>query len=230
MKYDYYYNITPQHGKVRNNLIYTSLISEDKRVFVQWYHNDTEYHMGKNQVVDPALMEDKWQRELKYLKFMSAAHPDMVPKILDIDEKYKKIYLAIDGADLWQQSLDNNTSFDGVLPGWRNQALAIIKAHKDLNLYKFSWHPSSFFVVEGELKTINYFFVYHKDEGPISIKDHQSHISLDRQTEMRKIVERNGISWDNPEPLDVLQKMAFDSFRFNYPIDFIESAKRIYSD
>jgi hypothetical protein len=230
MKYDYYYNITPQHGKVRNNLIYTSLISEDKRVFVQWYHNDTEYHMGKNQVVDPALMEDKWQRELKYLKFMAAAHPDMVPKILDIDEKYKKIYLAIDGVDLWQQSLDNNASFDGVLPGWRNQALAIIKAHKDLNLYKFSWHPSSFFVVGGELKTINYFFVYHKDEGPISIKDHQSHISLDRQTEMRKIVERNGISWDNPEPLDVLQKMAFDSFRFNYPIDFIESAKRIYSD
>ncbi len=62
MKYEYYYNNVPGKGKCRNNLIYTSLISQDKKTFVQWYYNDGKYHQGQNQVVDPKLMEEKWER------------------------------------------------------------------------------------------------------------------------------------------------------------------------
>lgn len=230
MKYDYYYNITPQHGKVRNNLIYTSLISQDKKTFVQWYHNDTEYHQGKNQVVDPELMEQKWEREVKYLPYMAALYPYKVPRIQNIDYKEKKIYLEIDGVDLWQQSLDRNCSFSDVLPDWEEQMLSIIQAHKDANLFKYSMHPSSYFIVEGRLVSINYFFVYHKDEGPKTLKEHQSHISLDRQAQMKSLVEQQGISWDNPEPLPVLQRLCFDSFKTNYPTEFIKKAKGIYND
>jgi hypothetical protein len=78
--YDYYYNNVPGNGLCRNNLIYTSLISKDKKTFVQWYYNDTEYHQGKNQVVDPALMEEKWAREVKYLNLMASHYPDLVQK------------------------------------------------------------------------------------------------------------------------------------------------------
>ena len=63
----YYYNNVPGQGLCRNNLIYTSLISEDKKLFCKWYHNDTEYHKGKNQVVDPDKMEEKWIREVNYI-------------------------------------------------------------------------------------------------------------------------------------------------------------------
>ena len=58
MKYDYYYNRVPGQGNQRNNLIYTSLMSEDQKTFVQWYYNDTEYHQGQNEVVDPSRMEE----------------------------------------------------------------------------------------------------------------------------------------------------------------------------
>jgi hypothetical protein len=230
MNYEYYYNITPEHGPVRNNLIYTSLISQDKKTFVQWYHNDTAYHRGMNQVVDKDLMDEKWEREVKYLPYMAALYPYMVPKIQNIDYKEKKIYLEIDGVDLWQRSLDKNCSFDKVVPDWEEQMLKIVDAHKSANLYKYSMHPSSYFIVDGRLVSINYFFVYHKDEGPKVLKDHQSHISLERQEQMKKLVLQQGISWDNPEPLPVLQRLCFDSFRTNYPASFIENAKEIYSD
>ncbi len=228
MNFNYYYNHVPGESPSRNNLIYTSLISDDKKVFVQWYHNDTEYHKGQNQVVDPLLMEIKWERELKYLKLMHGSFPDHVPKILDIDYKLRKIYLQIDGPDFWQRSLDGTGNFDDVLPDWREQMLEIIDSHHLLNLYKYSMHPSSYFVVDGQLKSINYFFTYSSNEGPISIADHASHIYSTRQDIMREQIEQMGISWEGKEPLDKLQMLCFESFRSNYNDDFIEKAKRIY--
>jgi len=230
MNYEYYYNEVPGEGKHRNNLIYTSLINEDKTVFVQWYNNDTEYHKGMNQVVDPELMDEKWQRELKYLQLMRAAYTEHVPKILDIDHNNKKIYLQIQGVDFWQLSINNKTDFYGVLPNWQEQMLEIIKAHKSLGLYKYSMHPSSYFIVDGKLKSINYFFTYHKNEGPLILQKHQSHISDNRQKQMKEIVESIGISWTEPEPQSVLQELCFESFSTNYPRDFVEKAKEVYRD
>lgn len=209
----------------RNNLIYTSLISEDKKVFVKWYHNDTEYHKGQNQVVDPKLMDAKWDRELHFLSNMSYHNPDMVPKILDVNVSERKIYLEIEGVDFWQRSLDADCNFDTVLVDWQDQMIDIIKAHKDRGWYKYSMHPSSYFVVKGRLKSINYFFTYHKDEPLVSIKNHLSHIYSTRQDEMKKYTDKIGISWDTPQPFELLEQLCWESFRTNYPDDFIEKAK-----
>ena len=85
MNYEYYYNNVPGDGPSRNNLIYTSLISTDKKTFVQWYYNDVTYHKNQNQVVDPAKMEEKWLREVNYLTRMRNKYPDLVPTIKNID-------------------------------------------------------------------------------------------------------------------------------------------------
>lgn len=225
VKYHYYYNNVPGMGLCRNNLVYTSLISEDKKVFVQHYINDSDYHKGMNQVVDPALMKQKWDREICYLYQMSMHYPELVPKILDIDILQKKIYLEIDGVDFWQLSLDNGCNFDSILPDWQEQMLTIIRAHKQLGWFKYSMHPSSYFIINGKLKSINYFFTYNDNEGPISIADHQSHLSETRQTELRKHVASMGIEWSVPQSLDLLEQLCWESFRTNYPADFIEKAK-----
>jgi hypothetical protein len=225
MKYNYYWNNIPGIGLCRNNLIYTSLISTDKKVFVQWYYNDPEYHKGQNEVVDPNKMEEKWCREIKYLKLMHGAYPELVPKILDIDENNKKIYLSIDGLDFWNQAECNAENYNNVLPDWQDQMINIINAHHSLNLYKYSMHPSSYFVVDGQLKSINYFFTYHKNEGPITIADHASHIYSTRQAQMKTVVEKLGISWTNPEQLNILEQLCWESFRDNYPSEFINKAK-----
>ena len=224
---EYYYNNVPGIGQCRNNLIYTSLISKDKKTFVQWYHNDTDYHRGQNQVIDPALMEEKWAREVKFLTRMEKYAPLQIPKILDIDETNKKIYLAIDGVDFWQQSLDGDCSFDQVLPDWRSQMLDIVRTHRRLGMWKFSMHPSSYFVVGGRLLSINYFFTYHLDEPNISIADVESHIYSTRQNEIRKHIETLGIAWNNPQSFSLLNQLCWESFRTNYPNDFIEQVKKI---
>ena len=97
MNFEYYYNTMPNGEQWRNNLIYTSLIDEKKKVFVQWYKNDSKYHQGQNQVVDPALMDAKWEREMHFLHNMAYHNPDMVPKILDVNVPERMIYLSIDG-------------------------------------------------------------------------------------------------------------------------------------
>ena len=220
MKYDYYYNKLPGEEPWRNNLIYTSLMSEDKKVFVQWYYNDEVYHGGQNQVVLPELMQEKWEREIKYAQLMNGAYPDLVPKILDIDHKNRKLYLEVDGDDFWQRShtLD---SYYSVLPDWDTQMINIINAHKSLGLHKYSMHPSSYFIVDGRLKSINYFFTYHKSEPTVSIKDAESHIYSTRQDEMRKHIESLGIEWDVPQPFTLMDTLCWESFRKNYPDDFI---------
>lgn len=227
--FEYYYNNTLEHGAVRNNLIYTSLISKDKTVFVQWYYNDERYHGGRNEVVDPDLMEIKWEREVKFLTLMSEKKSNLVPKILDIDHNNRKIFLRIQGVDFWQNQLDkNNCSFDDVLPDWKEQMLNIIQAHKDLGIYKISMHPSSYFIVNGMMKSINYFFCYTDEDGMRTVREHLSHISLSRRKTLFLKMEQMGIDIDKPTPMRDLQLLCFESFRTNYPDDFIEKAKAIY--
>ena len=227
MKFEYYYNNVPGFGPCRNNLIYTSLISEDKKTFCQWYYNDTDYHKGQNQVVDPAKMEEKWLREVNYITQMRNKYPELVPTIKNIDLDARKLYLEIDGPDFWERAGCDMANFDSVLPDWQEQMLDIIKAHHSLGLYKYSMHPSSYFVVDGKLKSINYFFTYAKHEGNISIADHTSHIYSTRQEEMKKATDAMGISWTEPQPLALLEELCWESFRTNYPAEFIERAKCI---
>jgi len=227
MNYEYYYNNVPGSGLCRNNLIYTSLMSADKKVFVQHYTTEGDYHKGQNQVVDPKLMDDKFQREVKYLRMMEKIFPEFIPKILLIDHCERKIYLEVEGPDFWELAGCDQANFDKVLPDWQEQMLTIIEAHHAVCLYKYSMHPSSYFVIDGKLKSINYFFTYHLTEGPISIADHTSHIYSTRQEEMKKATDAMGISWTEPQPLALLEELCWESFRKNYPSDFIERAKCI---
>jgi hypothetical protein len=205
------------------------LISKDKKVFCQWYHNDSEYHKGQNQIVDSALMQEKWLREVNYLTQMRNRYPDLVPVIKNIELEQQKIYLEIEGADFWEQAGCTQDNFDTVLPDWQEQMLTIIQAHKSLGLYKYSMHPSSYFIVDGKLKSINYFFTYNKNEGPVTVRDHLSHISKNRQEEMKAKTDSMGIDWDEPQSLHTMQMLTFESFRNNYPAEFIEKAKNVFT-
>jgi hypothetical protein len=228
MNYNYYYNTVPEIGKVRNNLVYTSLISDDQKVFVKWFYNDSDYHKGKNEVIDPALMESRWQRELRYMTLMNDFYPEHIPKILDIDHTNKKIYLEIDGVDFWQRHFDANCSYEDVLPDWKEQMTNIIQSHKNLGLFKYSLHPSSYFIVDGQLKSINYFFSYHTDEPLVQLKEFKTHISEDRREKLEGIMKQINLTWDTVVPFKEMQLLAFESFKSNYPETFIEEIKKIY--
>ena len=226
--FEYYYNNVPGKGLCRNNLIYTSLVNKSKTIFCQHYVNDTDYHKGQNQVVDPALMDEKWLREVNYITQMRNAFPDMIPHITKIDLDSKKIYMEIQGVDFWQQTLDNKCNYDDILPDWREQMLDIFKAHKSLGIYKYSLHPSSYFVVDSKLKSINYFFCYKDTDRPISLRSVMSHISEDRQADLFPKMTAMGIDIDAHTSFKDIQLLTFESFKTNFPADFMEQAKHIY--
>jgi hypothetical protein len=158
---------------------------------------------------------------------MRNKHPDLVPKILEIDLEHKKIFLEVEGPDFWEQAGCLTENFDRVLPDWQEQMLNIIQVHKNMGLHKYSMHPSSYFVVDGKLKSINYFFTYRATEPTISIADVESHIYTTRQDEMRKHLERLGIEWDKPQPWRVMDDLCWASFSTNYPKEFIERVRCI---
>ena len=226
--FEYYYNNVPGKGLCRNNLIYTTLINKSKTILCQHYVNDTDYHKGQNQVVDPKLMEEKWLREVNYFTQMRNAYPLLVPEITNIDLDRKKIYMKIQGVDFWQQTLDNNCTYDELLPDWQEQMLDIFKAHKSLGIYKYSLHPSSYFIVDGKLKSINYFFCYKDIDRPISLRSVMSHISEERQEDLFPKMSAMGIDVDELTTFKKIQQLAFESFKTNFPADFIEKAKQIY--
>ena len=228
MNFEYYYNDIPVQGKVRNNLIYTSLISKDKKTFCQWYYNDTEYHQGKNQIIDSSLMEDKWRREVEFLLLMNEKFPQHIPDIIDIDYNNRKIYLKIDGVDFWQKHYDNSYDYNKVLPNWQEQHLEIYQAHCSLNFYKISLHPSSYFIVDGKLKSINYFFCHYENEAAQSLENFKSHISYERQEKLNPILERMNYTWESLLPWKDFQIIALESFRSNYPDVFIDRAIELY--
>ena len=226
--YEYYYNNVPGKGLCRNNLIYTSLISKDRKTFCQWYYNDTDYHKGHNQVVDPALMEEKFNREVEGLIYMDdQGYSDLIPEF-DIDFKEKKIYLKIDGPDMWELAGCTGTDYSSVVPDWDKQMLNILQAHYDIGLYKYSLHPSSYFVVDGQLKSMNYFFTYFEDQPYISLRSVMSHISEERQADLFPKMAAAGIDVDQPTPHREIQLLAFESFRTNFSDDVMEDAKKIY--
>jgi hypothetical protein len=224
--YHYYYNNVPGIGLCRNNLVYTSLTNSNLTKFVQWYYNDNEYHKGQNQIVNPDLINEKFKREVKYLTLMSTEYPHLVPKF-SVDKVERKVYLEIDGKDFWNRANCTIENYNSVLSDWQEQMLEIMQAHKSLGLHKYSMHPSSYFIVDGKLKSINYFFTYHKEEMYVSLADVESHIYSTRQDEIKKYLESLGIEWNTPQPWGVMDKLCWNSFRTNYPKEFIEKALNV---
>jgi len=206
--------------------VYTSLISKDKQVFCQWYHNDGIYHGGKNEVVDPELMDEKFEREVKFLKIMRDEYPQHVPSYR-LDYEWKKIYLEIDGIDFWNKADCKIENYDKVLPDWQEQMLEILHAHKELGLHKYSMHPSSYFIVDGKLKSMNYFFTYYNSEPNVSIQEVESHLSVNRREKMKQHLETLNIQWNTPQTWETMDKLCWNSFRANYPQEFIENALNV---
>jgi hypothetical protein len=106
--------------------------------------------------------------------------------------------------------------------------LEILQAHKDLGLTKYSLHPSSYFIINGKLKSMNYFFTYDQADNDISLRSVMSHISEDRQADLFPKMASMGIDVEAPTPHKEIQLLAFESFKTNFRDDVMEAAKEIY--
>jgi hypothetical protein len=191
-----------------------------------WFHNDSEYHKGHNEVVDPKLMEMKYIREKDFLLTLDVDYKNLIPRLTKIDSDEQKIYFEIQGVDFWEQS--HGKTYEDVLPDWQEQMLYIMETHKKLGIYKYSLHPSSYFIIDGKLKNVNYFFAYNQTESAITVKEHMSHISKERQASLLPKMKELDIQENKTYSFDKLQVLCLESFRNVYPESFINKAISIY--
>jgi hypothetical protein len=106
--------------------------------------------------------------------------------------------------------------------------LDIIRSYKTLGVYKMSMHPSSYFIVDGKMKGINYFFCYTDHDEEITMSSLMSHISKDRQKTLQPIFDSLKINPDELTPFWKIQTLTFETFKTNFLDSVMEQAKLIY--
>jgi hypothetical protein len=217
--WNYYYNFEKGQN-IRANLVYTPLVSPDKKNFCLWFARDPKYHFDEkiNQLWTNDLLEDRFRKELKYHKIASKYVPTL--KIIDVDEKSKKIIIEWPGDDFYSQSL--NLSPSDVLPDWKYQMKNILGKLWKNNIVKLSLHPNSWTIYKEELVPFNWFFCYDIDTGKDRLDNLLIQISETRLEKIYSIFKHLGYDLSNEYCAIDLQKISLHSFKSNYDTDLID--------
>ena len=224
--FEYYYNNVPGEGLCRNNLVYTTTIDRSNNLFCVHYTVDQIYH--NNECLNEDALKEKWKREIKFFTKFSTAFPEHTLPIYEIDDYNQKIIFKIQNNDFWQLAECNQENYNKVLPNWQEQMLEILSAYRRCGIWKYSLHPSSYFIIDGKLKSINHFLCFKNDEPEISILEILNIISDNRKAKLFEYLEANNIDHNQKFPFTFYGQVALDSFRSNYPSEFIDRAKRLY--
>lgn len=225
--WDYYYNIEDnEYGRenVRANLVYTPRVSPDKKTFCMDFTRDINYHNVPEENVlwtDDELTK-RFNREIKSHGLVKHNMPTLAIRDVDVDKR--RIFIEWHGDDLCVQAFPHGGDFSKVLPDWREQWLSMFKTMMNLDLYKISLHPNSFVAHNGVLIPFNWFFTYERYEPKVRFRDLMMQISSQRQSKLGIFLDHYGVTLDTPLDLSMLQTIALNSFRSNYPKDLIDEA------
>ena len=209
--WDLYWNLEGTEY-VRANLVYTPYISPDKRTLCMSFNRDVKYHKHEHENVlwTNELLQDRFENEIKFHSIASKVMPTL--KLQDVIPERREIYFEWHGDDFLMQGTD-------VLPGWQEQWIDRIETMWANDVYKISLHPNSWTAHNGDLIPFNWFFCYHSNHSPITMRSLLIQISAGRQEKL----EANGVDLDRLLTPKELQLVAFNSFRSNYPKELIET-------
>lgn len=208
--------------QVRANLVYSAYVSEDKKHFCQWFKRDDQYHRdaSENALWTDKLLEDRFRKELAYHSKASKFMP--VLDIADVDEKERRVIYSWPGDDFLMQSIAAGAR-ELLLPDWKKQWASLIEKMWIANITKLSLHPNSWTVREGELVPLNWFYCYDTDTGHDSFENMSIQISPGRKETLYSIIEKYNMDFTTMYPVKQLQRVAFNSFKKNYPEEMMDS-------
>lgn len=207
--WDLYWNLEGTE-QVRANLVYTPYISPDKQTLCMSFNRDVRYHKHEheNALWTEELLTDRFKKEIAFHTVASMFMPTL--KLCDVVPERREIYFEWHGDDFLMQGTD-------VLPDWQEQWIDRIETMWANDIYKISLHPNSWTAHNGELIPFNWFFCYHENDAPVTLRSLLIQISSGRQEKL------NGINLDKEYAPKELQQVAFNSFRHNYPKELIDN-------
>lgn len=226
--WNYYYNLEGSE-EVRANLVYTPYISPDKKTLCMSFNRDVGYHKYDYENVNwtDLLLDDRFNREVLFHSRASKVMPTL--DLIDIDATNRNLYFKWYGDDFYMQGLSAG-GYDKVLFDWQQQWQDRVTSMWNAGFVKCSLHPNSWVAVDGTLIPFNWFFCYDTKEEGITIKSLLVQISNQRQDKLFKVLENNGVDINYPYSSKELQRVAFDSFRSNYPAELIDNILKKHDD
>lgn len=223
--WDYYWNEEPG-DRFRANLVYTAYISPDRNTLCMSFNRDINYHSSEeeNLLWTEDLLTERFNREIKFYNIAKKRMP--VADIVDVVESKREIYIRFPKDDFYMMGY--RSSYDSVLPNWKEQIIDRFKEMWGLKILKFSIHPNSWIVYEdGILRPFNWFFTFDEGEEDRTINDFMIQISNTRRDTLEPVLKSYGLDLNTKYTLKKLQSIALESFKKNYPHDIIEKLKQL---
>lgn len=161
-----YYKRSPDAGyhqvRCETNLMYTPLVNPEGNVMCMYWDHFSDYQNYKQRpAFNEELLSYFFDKEVKYLsefQEFSAA-----PRILDIDYNKKKVFIEWKGETCNDIVFDDSRELNNECPEWKQQLSEIVTHIFDKGIYKTSLYPHCFFIDQGQLKTIDWYACFPKD-------------------------------------------------------------------
>ena len=213
-----YYNQN-NDGSIRANLVYTPYTEDN--TFIMSFNRDPEYHFDKdaNALFTEEVLVDRFDRELRFHEKVKDVLPTL--EIVDVDYIKREIYLEWPSDDFYM--LGRKSSYDEVLPDWKQQWLHIIRTLRRVNVSKFSLHPNSFVVSNQRLVPFNWFFCFERNELT-SLESVVKQISSDRLDKVTPLLNKHSISLTDVRPAKDFELLGLECFTSSYGSELITKA------
>ena len=213
-----YYNQN-NDGPIRANLVYTPYTEDN--TFIMSFNRDPEYHFDKdaNALFTEEVLVDRFDRELRFHEKVKDVLPTL--EIVDVDYIKREIYLEWPSDDFYM--LGRKSSYDEVLPDWKQQWLHIIRTLRRVNVSKFSLHPNIFVVSNQRLVPFNWFFCFERNELT-SLESVVKQISSDRLDKVTPLLNKHSISLTDVRPAKDFELLGLECFTSSYGSELITKA------
>ena len=213
-----YYNQN-NDGPIRANLVYTPYT--ENNTFIMSFNRDPEYHFDKdaNALFTEEVLADRFDRELRFHEKVKDVLPTL--EIIDVDYIKREIYLEWPSDDFYM--LGRKSSYDEVLPDWKQQWLPVIRTLRRVNVSKFSLHPNSFVVSNQRLVPFNWFFCFERNELT-SLESVVKQISSDRLDKVTPLLNKHNISLTDVRPAKDFELLGLECFTSSYGSELITEA------
>lgn len=145
---------------VTTNMLYTPLVSPEGNILCMIYDESHEYQ-HESTGITKELVDFFFEREVKYLQRFQEY--EWAPRILEVDLENRRVFIEFNNETINHVILTDGRSLDNECPDWKEQIFTIVKDIDDAGYYKMALYPHCFFIVDGKIKTIDFYSCLEKD-------------------------------------------------------------------
>jgi len=160
--WEYFYKVDYRGGhKVTTNMLYTPSVNSERTLMCMLW-DETHPYQEENTRLTKELVDFFFEREVFHLtKFQQY---DWAAKLIEVNTDSRKVFIEFTG-ETFNDILSNpDRSLDAECPDWKEQIFKILQDIVSAGYYKMALYPHCFFLVNGKVKTFDFYSCISKEE------------------------------------------------------------------